>query len=104
VDHAIWGLDPFGYLLGNVVLHALDAGLFLLACAALLRLRAARRAAEGRATALAGGRALAAAALAAAFWAVHPLRVESIAAVAASRASPARAGGPRCSRRGPSSS
>jgi tetratricopeptide (TPR) repeat protein len=70
LNHAVHGLDPFGYHLVNVALHALNAwlaaGVFeaLLARAAPQQTLAARRSA-----------ALAAALL----FALHPLRVESVA-------------------------
>jgi tetratricopeptide (TPR) repeat protein len=73
VDHALWGLDPFGYHLGNVLFHALDAGLVFLVARRLLALGAPGwRASTTRSAAL----------LAALGWALHPLRVESVAWVA----------------------
>ncbi|HET8538437.1 MAG TPA: hypothetical protein VFL83_01065 [Anaeromyxobacter sp.] len=77
LDRAIWGLDPVGFHLTNVVLHALDAGLFFLVALRLLGALAAARAgadAEG-----AERRALRGALVAALLFAVHPLRVESVA-------------------------
>lgn len=58
IEHLFWGLDPFGYHLGNVLLHA--AGALLLGL--LLR----RLEVPG-------------ALVAAAVWALHPLQVESVA-------------------------
>lgn len=75
VDHAAWGLDPVGFHLTNVVLHALSAGLFLLVAHRLLAFAPAASGGEGDADA----RALPAAALAALLFALHPLRVESVA-------------------------
>ena len=70
VDHALWGLDPAGFRRTNAVLHALAAGLAALA---------ARRA-LGEALPKAGERALLVGALGAALvFALHPLRVESVA-------------------------
>ncbi|MGH7358008.1 MAG: hypothetical protein ACREJR_04230, partial [Candidatus Rokuibacteriota bacterium] len=69
LDHAAWGMNPVGYHLTNVVLHALNAGLFCLVAARLLR----------RATALTGWPLAVAASGAALFFAIHPLRVESVA-------------------------
>jgi tetratricopeptide (TPR) repeat protein len=63
-DHAVWGLDPVGYHLTNVALHAANAALFLVLARRLLGAR------EG---------ALATATLAALLFALHPLRVESVA-------------------------
>lgn len=63
-DHALWGLNPFGYHLTNVLLHAANAVLFFWIALRLLPREA--------------GAPLAAAA-AALFFALHPLRVESVA-------------------------
>jgi len=70
LDHALWGMDAFGYHLTNVLLHAANAVLcYLLALRLLGR---ALPAASPGAIALGGGAA-------ALFFAVHPLRVESVA-------------------------
>lgn len=63
LDHAIWGLDPLGYHLGNVLLHALCAALL---AALLLAMRAPPLAA----------------AVAAAVFAAHPAQVEVVSWVA----------------------
>lgn len=68
VDHALWGLDPFGYHLTSLLLHALNAAL-LYRVALLLYEKAGTPEA----------RRPAAAALAALLFALHPLRVESVA-------------------------
>ncbi len=60
LDHALWGLNPSGFLLTNVLLHAANG---LLLYGLLVRLGTAR----------------AAAALGAAFFLVHPVQVESVA-------------------------
>jgi len=70
LDHAAWGMNPFGYHLTNVLLHAASA--VLLYALALALLRRALPAAGGGATMLG-------AAIAALFFALHPLRVESVA-------------------------
>jgi hypothetical protein len=69
LDHAIWGMNPFGYHLANVVLHALNAALVFLIALRLLAYATvwpieARRLAAGIATL---------------FFAWHPLRAESVA-------------------------
>ncbi|MAE75389.1 MAG: hypothetical protein CMJ85_00785 [Planctomycetes bacterium] len=64
VDHAVWGLTPFGYHLTNVVLHAVAATLCFRLLLALL----------GKSPP-----AMTAAAVGALWFAVHPLRVESVA-------------------------
>ena len=70
LDHALWGMDPFGYHLTNILLHAANTALFYLLALRLLRLGLTE--ASERAITLG-------AAVAALFFAVHPLRVESVA-------------------------
>lgn len=60
IDYQLWGLNPFGYHLTNVLLHAVNGSLVYLLCC---QLRA------GRAAAL----------LAAVLFVVHPVQVESVA-------------------------
>jgi tetratricopeptide (TPR) repeat protein len=69
-DYAVWSLNPFGYHLTNLLLHAASAAVFYLVSRRLLGL------AMPSVTPLVGGLGAAAAAL---FFAVHPLRVESVA-------------------------
>lgn len=64
VDHAVWGLEPAGFHLTNLILHAASSVVFY---AIALRLFEGRRAP---------------AVCAALFFALHPLRVESVAWVA----------------------
>lgn len=59
LDHALWGMDPRGYHLQNILWHALSSGIMFLVCRRLLKDDAA-------------------ALFAAAVFAVHPLRVESV--------------------------
>jgi hypothetical protein len=68
LDHALWGMDPAGYHLTNVALHAAGAVALFFLCRAVLR-AAGSPAAERVAPAF----------VAAALFAVHPLRVESVA-------------------------
>src|SRR5438094_771764 len=71
LDYLLWGMDPFGYHLTSVLLHTANAVLFFFVALRLLSL-----------TIPPGLRDLAlkaAAAVAALFFAVHPLRVESVA-------------------------
>ena len=70
VDHALWGMNAFGYHLTNVLLHAANAALFYLLALFLLR--------AGSSPASAGATTLGAV-VAALLFAVHPLRVESVA-------------------------
>lgn len=71
LDWTVWGLNPVGYHLTNVLLHAAAAAVFTLLLVELLP-----RALGG---AVAPGPLVTAAALGALAWAVHPLRVESVA-------------------------
>src|SRR5581483_8342594 len=70
VDYRIWGLNPAGYHLTSMLLHAANAALFYLVCVRLLML--AKPAWEERTIQIG-------AALAALFFALHPFRVESVA-------------------------
>jgi Flp pilus assembly protein TadD len=69
LDFTLWGMNPLGYHLTNNLLHAANAALFYLVA---LRLLAA-------ATSLAGPPLRLAAGMAALFFALHPLRAESVA-------------------------
>ncbi|HEY7654838.1 MAG TPA: tetratricopeptide repeat protein [Methylomirabilota bacterium] len=69
-DYALWGMRPFGYHLTNVLLHAASAALFYLVACRLLGL-AMPSTAPGILRWGAAGAAL--------FFAVHPLRAESVA-------------------------
>ena len=76
VDYSVWGLNPVGYHLTNNFIHALNAGLFFLIAHHLLTRYATRHPGSllrDAATVL--GCSL----LAALFWGLHPLRVESVA-------------------------
>ncbi len=69
LDHRFWGLEPAGYHLTSLLLHAAAALLFYEVCLLLFEPKLKKNAA-------------AAAALAALFFALHPLRVESVAWIA----------------------
>ncbi len=70
MDYLLWGLNPMGYHLTSLVLHAVNALLFYFIS---LRLLALARPGAGDDLSLRG-----AAAFAALFFAIHPLRVESV--------------------------
>ena len=70
MDYALWGMNPFGYHLTNLLLHIATVVTFY---AVAVRLIVAASPAGGPVVASLGG------ALAALFFAVHPLRVESVA-------------------------
>src|SRR4051812_21592681 len=73
LDYLLWGLDPFGYHLTNLVLHCANALLFYFVALRLLLL-AGRGVDAHRVSGL-----YLATALAALLFALHPLRVESVA-------------------------
>lgn len=72
-DYLVWGLNPAGYHLTSLLLHAGNAVLFFLAARRLLSLALPGVAASSPQS-IAGG-----AILASLFFALHPLRVESVA-------------------------
>jgi Tfp pilus assembly protein PilF len=69
-DYAIWGMNPFGYHLTNLLLHAACAALFYLLSRRLLELAIPSASPLIRSFG---------AVISALFFAVHPLRVESVA-------------------------
>ncbi|MFH0947140.1 MAG: tetratricopeptide repeat protein [Planctomycetota bacterium] len=69
-DYLLWGMDPRGYHLTNLLAHLVSVALVFLVARQILRLTVAR------ADRTAGPDL--AAALAALFFAIHPLRVESV--------------------------
>lgn len=72
VDHHFWGVNPFGYHLTNILLHAVNAGLVVLLADQLLR--------NGLVSRFKGTMAYPALVLfAGLLWGIHPLRVESVA-------------------------
>ncbi len=74
VDYLLWGLEPFGYHLTNLILHAANAALFYFVALRLLSVRSSDPASSSRPILLALS-----AAFAALFFSLHPLRVESVA-------------------------
>jgi Tfp pilus assembly protein PilF len=69
LDYMLWGMNPFGYHLTNNLLHAANSAIFYLLALRLL----------ARATSLAGPALRVASVMAALFFALHPLRAESVA-------------------------
>lgn len=79
LDYLLWGMEPWGYHLTNLLFHAANAVLFFFVSLRLLSLAFPK-------TAVSGNLALhAAAGLAALIFSIHPLRVESVAWVTARR-------------------
>src|SRR5215510_2905098 len=73
LDYLIWGMEPFGYHLTNLMLHAANAALLYLLALRLLSLASLRPLSANDL----GLRI--AAVFAALFFSIHPLRVESVA-------------------------
>lgn len=69
LDYTLWGMNPLGYHLTNNLIHGANAALFYLVAVRLL----------GKATSLIGSALRAGSVMAALFFALHPLRVESVA-------------------------
>lgn len=84
VDFALWGRDPFGHHLTNVLIHACNTGIFFLLATVIFMLRALPpEAPAARLVDLLRGYGSPARIvpplIAALFFALHPLRVESVA-------------------------
>jgi len=73
IDYSIWGMDPRGYHLTSMILHSANAAVFYLVAAMVLRLALVPSSPRETFAVRAG------AAAAALLFAVHPLRVESVA-------------------------
>jgi protein O-mannosyl-transferase len=71
LDYLLWGMNPLGYHLTNLVLHSANAVVLYCVARRILAL-ALPRAAAGHALAISAG-------FAAVLFAIHPLRVESVA-------------------------
>jgi len=74
LDYVLWGLDPRGYHLTSLLLHAANAALFYLVARRLLAAGFSLSLPEGKGT----GAVAAGALVAALVFAVHPLRAESV--------------------------
>src|SRR5215467_5707239 len=72
-DYLIWGMNPFGYHLTNLILHTANAVFFYFVTRRLLRIAFSMPANEGPWRLEVGS------AFAALLFAIHPLRVESVA-------------------------
>lgn len=75
IDYHFWELNPFGYHLANILLHAANTGLMVLVADGLLRVEGGGLRAEGSPVQWYPATLL----LAALLWGIHPLRVESVA-------------------------
>ena len=74
LDYRIWGMNPTGYHLTNLILHVANALLVYLLASSLLRLAVGAKGPGRPTTAVALG-----AMIAALSYALHPMRVESVA-------------------------
>jgi len=72
LDFLLWGMNPFGYHLTNLLLHAVNAVLFYFLTYRLLSLAVAATISQELSLRISAG-------LATLFFAIHPLRVESVA-------------------------
>ncbi len=73
LDYVVWKLNPVGYHLTNILLHGVNAGLFLWLALRLFKLARPAAADRDQASLIWG------AAFAALLFSLHPLRVESVA-------------------------
>src|SRR5438874_820760 len=72
MDYLLWGMNPLGYHLTNLLLHATNAVIFYLVVLRLLTSALPSPSERGRALVASAG-------FAALLFAIHPLRVESVA-------------------------
>src|SRR5216117_3621169 len=72
LDYLLWGMNPLGYHLTNLLLHAANAVVFFFVVRRLLTLALPSPSERGHALAVSAG-------VAALVFAIHPLRVESVA-------------------------
>src|SRR2546430_8294279 len=72
LDYSLWGMNPFGYHLTSLLLHAANAVVFFFVARRLLTLALPSPSERGHALAVSAG-------FAALVFAIHPLRVESVA-------------------------
>src|SRR5437773_11178513 len=71
LDHVLWGMNPLGYHLTSLLLHAANAVIFYVVVLQILTLALPRLADRGRALGASAG-------FAALVFAIHPQRVESV--------------------------
>ena len=79
LDHAAWGLNPFGYHLTNVILHALNTFLVAFIVIRLVTIRLVRAGGGGTSKGSACLTPVIAGVVAALLFGTHPIHVESVA-------------------------
>src|SRR5213594_1373042 len=72
LDYLLWGMNPFGYHLTSLLLHTANAAVFFFVVRRILALALPSPSERGHALAVSAG-------VAALVFAIHPLRVESVA-------------------------
>jgi len=78
-DYAVWGLNPLGYHLTNIFIHAVNTFISGLLAAALVRTALAARVKRGERVENVERKAAAAGLVTALLFGIHPLHVESVA-------------------------
>lgn len=79
VDYALWGMNPLGHHLTNIVLHAINTALVVMLTLKLLEIAQERIQRNAAASFLTGRTVLTAAGVTGLLFGVHPVHVESVA-------------------------
>ena len=79
IDYALWGLNPLGHHLTNIVLHAVNSGMVVLFSAYLLTLPRGTKSVPDAEAATSGRGVMIASVVTGVLFAVHPMHVESVA-------------------------